>query len=296
MSRHFGGVGPGRQVERARMFVVLGILLVIVIAGASLILLSVGSSGTNTTASVVVQKEELTLQRISVLVPKQRIETGLLLEPFMFQEEQRAMVGLPPKERLVTSFDQIRGYYSRSPIIPGEPLLTDVITSVRPSNPVSAKIPEGYRAVTINVNSTSSVEGWATPGAKVDVVWASRIRGQAGVSVIVQNAEVLSAERMVDPNLKPGTPVPSTVTLLVTADDANKIMLATTTGALSLSLRGDQDTGKGVGGGSITVDSLLNGADTTSKTRSKGITVKVKGPDGKIQEMELIDGKLVPMG
>ena len=293
MSRQFGGLGPNRQIEKARLLVIISILLVIVIAGAAFLFLSGGGGGGSQAAAVVVQREDKPLRTVNVLVPLQRIEPGMALEPSMFRQEPRPALSVSP--RSIDSFQAISGYYARSVISPGEPLVQDSITMVRPTNPISAKIPEGFRAVTINVNSTSSVEGWAAPGAKVDVVWASKIRGQPGVSVIVQNASVLSAERMTDQSMKPGTPVPSTVTLLVTADDANKIMLATTTGSLSLSLRGDSDSGKGVGGGSITVEQLFGGTKQEPTRSGSGMGIKVRGPDGKLQEMEFVNGKLVPV-
>lgn len=295
MSRHFGGLGHNRQLERARLLVILGILLLIVIVGGSLYL-ALFSSGksASTTTTVVVQKEETPLRKVDVLVPLQKIEAGTELTPALFRVDQLPEVGL--SSRVIRGYDEIKGYYARSMLVSGEPLVADLITAVRPTNALTAAIPEGFRAVTINVNATSSVEGYALPGAKVDVVWASKIRGQAGVTVIVQNAKVLSAERTQDPNAKPGAPVPSTVTLLVSADDATKIQLASTTGSLSLSLRGDSDPGKGTGGGSITVEDLLTGGkpvvNNGSKTTS-GLRVKVRGADGKLEELVLDNGKLV---
>jgi len=225
----------------------------------------------------------------------QKIESSTQLEPVLFRVEQRPDVGLSP--RVVKSFEEIKGYYARSAINPNEPLISDLITKVRPTNAITGRIPEGFRAVTISVNATSSVEGWALPGAKVDVVWASRIRGQPGVTVIVQNAQILSAERQIDTNSKAGAPVPSTVTLLVTAEDASKIQLASTTGALSLSLRGDTDPGRGVSGSSITVEDLLGGPKNSGEPRSaNAVTVRVRGADGKMQELVLENGKLIPLG
>lgn len=182
--------------------------------------------------------------------------------------------------------------YARSAISKDSPVHQDFITSIRPTNLITANIPEGYRAVTIRVDATSSVEGWARAGANVDVVWASTIRGRQGVTVIVQNAKVLSAERQVETGTQPGTPVPSTVTLLVTADDAAKIQLATTTGSLSLSLRGDDDTGKGSTGRSITVDDLLGSSQqVVNPTERRDGTVRIGG-----EEFFLQNGQLIPKG
>jgi pilus assembly protein CpaB len=301
MSRNFGGFNQARQAERTRLLVVLVGLLFAVIAGGVLILVfSYGkeSSGMAPTA-VVVQKEQAEIRQVNVLIPIRDIDAGTELLPQLFRNESRPELGTSP--RAVKSLDEIKGMYARSMVVHGEPLVADLMTPVRPTNAITANIPPGYRAVTISVTATSSVEGWALPGARVDVVWASKIRGQAGVTVIVQNAKILSAEKNIDPNAKPGAPVPSTVTLLVTADEATKIQLAQTSGALSLSLRGDSETGKAVsgnlgGGGSLTVDDLLSGGKPLNDQRRKNpISIKVRDKDGKLEEMVFEEGKLVPL-
>jgi pilus assembly protein CpaB len=222
-----------------------------------------------------------------VLVPVREIEAGLALEPTMFRREPRPQVGVSP--RVVRDFEEIQGLFARSLIVPGQPLHRDYITTVKPTNAITANIPEGHRAVTISVDARSSVEGWVRPGARVDVIWASSIRGRPGVTVIVQNALVLSAERNPDPKVQPGAPVPNTVTLLVTADDAARINLAQTTGSLTLQLRGDNDPGKGRAGGSITVEDLYGGNSSTGPTHNCEGTVVLSGvkycvrPGGKLE-------------
>jgi len=298
MSRQFGGFGHARQQERARLLIILGGFLLIIVAGGSFYLIS-GPSPLKPApeATVVVQKPQPQLKTVNVIIPLQKIESGTELQPVLFRLEQRPELGL--SSRAVKGFDDIKGCYSRSVILPGEPLIADLITPVRPTNALTANIPPGMRAVTISVNATSSVEGWALPGAKVDVVWASRIRGQPGVTVIVQNAKILSAERQLDPNSKPGAPTPNTVTLLVSADDSTRIQLAMTTGSLSLSLRGDGDPGAGTNGGSITVDQLLGGNSQPALNNrgTHAVTIKVKGKDGKDEEMvfDQQTGKLLPV-
>lgn len=291
MTRQFGGFGPPRQTDRAKVLVLFGLVAVCLFSAIAFLFLY-RPEPKEVTKTVVVEKQA-EIKMVDVLVPIQKVDAGTPLEPAMFRREARPQVGVT--NRVIKDFEEIKGTYARSLIVPGQPLYRDYVTNVRPTNALTANIPEGFRAVTIRVDARSGVEGWARPGAKVDVVWASRINGQPGVTVIVQNAKVLSAERDLDAATKPGQPVPSTVTLLVTANDANKIQLATTTGSLSLSLRGDNDPGKGVSGNSITVDDLLNRQKESEAPVSpaEGV-VRMKGPDGKISEFTLRSGKLVP--
>jgi pilus assembly protein CpaB len=291
MARQFGGVRPARQSDRGRVLLFVGIVVVVVcLVVACLSLFSRASATAPKTVVVTQSVEESPVKMVDVLVPVREIDAGVALEPSMFRKESRPQVGVSP--RVVRDFEEIRNQFARSLVVPGQPLHRDYITSVRPTNAITANIPEGHRAVTISVDARSAVEGWVRPGAKVDVVWASSIRGQPGVTVIVQNAHVLSAERQTDTKTQPGAPVPSTVTLLVSAEDAAKIQLAQTTGSLTLQLRGDNDPGKGRAGGSITISDLYGGNPVAAPISECQGTVTMGGlkycvkPGGKLELAE----------
>jgi pilus assembly protein CpaB len=266
----FGGVHSAGGGDRAKIMVAAGLVLILTLGGLGALFLT--SEPQEATARTVVVEKEAEIKMVDVLVPIRNIEAGVALEPSMFRRESRPQVGV--SGRTIQDFEKVKGYYARSLIIPGQPLHEDYITNVRPTNIITAKIPEGYRAVTIRVDARSSVEGWARSGAKVDVVWSSTVRGKQAVTTIVQNAEVLSAERQVDTNVMPGAAVPSTVTLLVTQQDSARIQLASNTGSLSLSLRGDGDAGKGTSASSITIDDLLGRAPVQQQSECEG-TMKV---------------------
>jgi pilus assembly protein CpaB len=210
----------------------------------------------------------------------------------MFKIEKRPQIGIDA--RTLRDIEQVQGYYARTLLLPGQPTHLDSITKVKPTSAISTKIPPGFRAVTIRTDATSSVEGWARPGSRVDVNWISKINGRQGVTTIVHNAEILSANRqaVVNPN-NPNAPVPTTVTLLVSAKDAKSIKLAQPTGSLELVLRGDSDTGKVEEGGSITVDDLLHGSRTAiQRSKPTGGTLVMGGKKYLVAE----DGSLVAMG
>ncbi len=289
MSRHFGGIQPGRQADKTKTVLLVSLFFVVIFTVLAFVLLSTGQAKVD--PKPVVVETEAEVKMVDVLVPVQEIAAGTELEPRMFRKESRPQVGV--SQRIVKDFEEIQNYYARSLIVSGQPLHKDYITSVRPVNAVTANIPPGFRAVTIRVDARTSVEGFVRPGAKVDVVWASRIRGQPGVTTIVENAKVLSAERQTQQEIdaaKKGVPVPSTVTLLVGIADAQKIQLASTTGTLSLSLRGDSDGGKGVGEGkSITIDDLLGAKRKDEGPEVEG-TVTIGG-----EKWNMVDGKLVPI-
>jgi len=224
---------------------------------------------------------------VTVLVPIRDIQVGEQLEPRLFRFEKRPKSSVP--EGTVTSLEEIQGKFSKVALAQGLTISREHILDTKPTNLITATIPEGYRAVTIRVNETTSVEGWARPGANVDVLWMSNFGGREGLKTIVENAKVLSAERQVDSNSNQIT-VPSTVTLLVTAQDAAKIQLAASTGTLSLLLRGDTDSSTSTLTSPITVEDLLGRERKTEFANSKASGVVKIGEE----EFYLIDGELVP--
>ncbi len=291
MAGYFGGMHPGRNQQRTRAVgLVVGLGLVLVFSILGFVILNQDST-TASVNEVEIREVPAEVATTEVLVPIQSIEPGARLEITMFRKESRPNQGLP--RRVVRDYEEIKGTYARSLIAADAPLLSDYITTVRPSSVITPEIPDGYRAVTIRVDATTAVEGWARPGARVDVVWTSQIRGKQVVSTIVQNAKVLSAEMLTQTQVEQtgkNVGVPNTVTLLVTAQDAKKIQLAKTQGSLSLSLRGDNDLGKSDPTGTITLEDILPSSDgpPTEDPNVQG-TVKIGGVEYKV-----VNGKMVP--
>lgn len=108
-------------------------------------------------------------------------------------------------------------------------------------NPVVAKIPDGMRAMTIQVDATAVVEGWAGSGNRVDVLLVERDR----TSVIAEMVQILSTERSTAPVTgEGGAPgVPSTVTLLVSQPQLLAINTAIPKGRIAFALRNFKDDG-----------------------------------------------------
>ena len=281
MSRHFGG-SPVRQGDRVKMLVFFFAFAALFMA--TIVYLAMNSETKEEQARTVVVEKEPDVKMVEVLVPIRDVAAGDALQPAMFRKESRPQISVT--KGMIRDFEQLKGHYARSLIVQGQPLHEDYITSVRPTTALSASIPAGFRAVTIRVDATSSVEGWARPGSIVDIMWTSRVRGQQTVKTIVENAKVLSAERQINANQTPGAPVPSTVTLLVTKEDAQKIQLASSAGSLSLVLRGDNDTDGGPGKNAVTLNDLI-GASGPGEIRGSDGTLIVGG-----QKYLVKDGKL----
>ena len=229
-------------------------------------------------------------ETLDVLVPIEKIEVGTQLDPSLVRKETRAIIG--GSANVITGFEQLKGAYAASFIAAGEPVLLDYITSNPPLNQIQAKIPDGFRAVTLAVDSTTSVEGWARAGAKVDILLSPAKSEKPSLTMIVQNAKVLSASRSTtsDPGAPPENPTDqTTVTVMVSGADAAKIQLASNAGSLSLALRGDEDTVESPQNTTVGIESIVGIAAKSGpkELQSEG-RVKVGG-----KEFLIIGGKLV---
>ncbi len=237
-------------------FVVLSVVFFICIIG---IVAFVHFSSVKSDASTeTIQRQIAAVEGyVDVLVPVQTIPAGVALTPEMFKVDRKVESSLPldaPR-----TFEDIRGQYTRGVLLGNQAINIDYLTTLQPVNALTASIPAGHRAIAITVDATSSVEGWAQPGARVDVIWVTAYSGRRTASVVASNAKVLSANRKIEgggnglqrnggaakgvERPKPEEGIPATVTLLLSAHDAMRVRLAALNGRLSLVLRGTEDTG-----------------------------------------------------
>ncbi len=104
-------------------------------------------------------------------------------------------------------------------------------------------IPPGMRAVSIRVDQVVGVSGFVLPGMRVDVLLTgSPPSGEGKVTVtVLQNIQVLSAGQAIEPDARGHAMNATTVTLLVTPQQAEILTLAANEGRLQLVLRNGTD-------------------------------------------------------
>jgi pilus assembly protein CpaB len=125
-------------------------------------------------------------------------------------------------------------------IAKNEPILRTRVTAPNQPATLSSLLPPGDRAVTVRVDDVRGVAGFIQPGDLVDVVLIRTIaesRGNESYSeVILQSAKVLAIDQITGEHREQPT-IAKAVTLEVGIKDAQKILLATNIGRLSLVLR-----------------------------------------------------------
>jgi pilus assembly protein CpaB len=121
-----------------------------------------------------------------------------------------------------------------------EPILNSKITGPGQRGTLSALVTPGYKAVTVRVDEVRGVAGFVLPGDRVDVVLIRAEQSQGGnfhsSDILLQDVKVLAVDQIANEQQEKAK-VARAVTLEVSTEDAQKILLATSVGHLSLILR-----------------------------------------------------------
>jgi pilus assembly protein CpaB len=157
--------------------------------------------------------------------------------------------------------EEVIGRVAVTPIGVREPITNMKLAPEGTGAGLSAVIPEGYRAMTVKVDDVVGVSGFVMPGSYVDVVAVIVPASQVGAAkgpiskIVLQNIKVLASGANIDspPDQRQPADVKG-VTLQVTPQQAEKLVLAANEGKLQLVMRnyGDQE------------DSQTTGADKNS--------------------------------
>ena len=126
-----------------------------------------------------------------------------------------------------------------APLEANEPVLRSKITAPGARGSLSSLLEPGKRAVTVRVDDVRGVGGFILPGDRVDVALIRTegvSAGQGYSDLILQQVKVLAVDQLVGERAEQPT-VAKAVTLEVTAEEAQKVLLATNIGRLSLILR-----------------------------------------------------------
>ena len=131
-----------------------------------------------------------------------------------------------------------------SPLKRGEPVLRSKVTGPGQRGSLATLLDEGKRAVTVQVDDVRGVAGFVLPGDFVDiVVIADEVsnRRQSYSDILLERVKVLAIDQVAgEAEGKPT--VAKVVTVEVTKEQAQKILLATNIGKLSLLLGGPIET------------------------------------------------------
>jgi pilus assembly protein CpaB len=145
------------------------------------------------------------------------------------------------------------GRVTTVPLVAGQTVLSGYLAPRGAIAGLSSMIPAGMRAITIDVNESSSLAGMVAPGCRVDVV-ATLTDGQAGAAsarTIVQNVLIQAVGQKLSTVVLKGDDADKkkednshfrTVTIIATPREAEMLQLASGLARMTLVLRGTGDT------------------------------------------------------
>lgn len=134
----------------------------------------------------------------------------------------------------------IEGKIALAGIMKGEILHKARFADQGGGSALAAVVADNMRAVSVRVNDVVGVAGFLLPGNRVDVVAAYRERSDTLSETVVQNAKVLAIDQSATSD-KNEPVVVRAVTLEVTPEDAEKLILAEQRGSIQLALRNPLD-------------------------------------------------------
>lgn len=171
-----------------------------------------------------------------------------------------------------------------------EPILESKLAAKEAGGGLSITIPEGMRAVSVEVDEVVGVAGFVLPGTRVDVlatVMPGTDRTQTTTRTILQNVRTLAADQRYQQDIQGEPQYVTVVTLLVTPDQAEALTLAATEGRIQLALRNTLDSDEVETSGRRITSLVSGGGGGSSRAASAAPTTAApRDPERVIESYE----------
>jgi pilus assembly protein CpaB len=146
-------------------------------------------------------------------------------------------------------FDAVAGARLLQPMRAGEPL-QQLAVAAPDSGAFSARLRSGVRALTVAVDEVNSLSGMLQPGDRIDLMLSVRLPGSSGAPLpqeitraLMQDVRVLATGRQVRPgdDERPGARAYTAITIEVSPEQAQRLVVAQRSGKLTAMLRNPGD-------------------------------------------------------
>jgi len=159
------------------------------------------------------------------------------------------LIQWPASVPLPGSFTKVEDVAGRPLIYPlgkGEPVMARDLAIPGSGIGLSVKIPAGMRATSVRSNEVVGVAGFLYPGSTVDVLGTFNIPGNPNpiTETLLQNVQVLTAGTQIEPDPTGKPQTVNVVTLLLSPEDSQKLLMASTQSTIQFVLRNGADQGK----------------------------------------------------
>jgi len=181
---------------------------------------------------------------VPVVAASRNLPAGITLTP-----EDVTLLDWPADLPLASSFSKAEAVIGR-PLIYAlgakEPVLERDLAVAGSGIGLSAKIPPGMRATAVRSNEIVGVAGFLFPGSQVDVLATYNPPGSSGpiTQTVLQDVEVLAAGQTIEPDPQGKPQTVNVVTLLLSPEDSQRLLLTSMQGTIQFVLRSGVDKKK----------------------------------------------------
>ena len=240
-------------------------LIILAVAAAVLMFITIYTGmSLLTKQEIIVQPAEQAppppaVEKTAVVVAKVNIPARTRIQDTMLQMKELPVDLVP--EGAIKSFDDVLNVQVKVSIFSGDVLTTQKVFADKSAEGFVGTIPDGCRAISINVNEVTGVAGFAKPGDFVDLLLVEKSEYSATTSVLLQNVPLLSVNQdmgdsMVDTNSGSAISNPTIATLALLPEDAMKLISASKLGEIYMSLRPANSQGSYSGAVEYTIESV----------------------------------------
>ena len=183
------------------------------------------------------------------------------------------------------SVEEVLGRGVITNVVLNEPLISRKMAVKEAGGGLPIVIPEGMRGVSVRVDDVISISGFVVPGTRVDVLVTLDQGSQQDnpvTKLILQMIPVLTSGEVVEQDIN-GEPIQVTViTLLVTPEQAEELVLAATRGRIQLALRNTLDVDTVTTQG-VRLNSLVPGQRVVRSSAPRRATRPAAAPSRQIE-------------
>lgn len=156
---------------------------------------------------------------------------------------------------------------------------------------LAGKIPPGMRATAVKSNEIVGVAGFLYPGSRVDVLATYNLPGSAGAitQTVLQDVEVLTAGQTIEPDPQGKPQAVNVVTLLLSPEDSQRLLLTSGQGTIQFVLRSGIDK-KTVDLRPTRLDQLISADKPVISAHKQGSPRRAPSKAPQIYVLEVIQG------
>jgi pilus assembly protein CpaB len=176
--------------------------------------------------------------------PSRALQAGEVL-----QADNIELVAWPGSAPIDGAFPHTADLLGRAVLFPlskGQPILDRDLSAPGSGTGLAAKIPDGMRAVALRSDEVVGVAGFLVPGSHLDVLvtYRSDRSPEPVTATVLQDAVVIAVGQQIEPDPTGKPAAVTVVTLLLTPEESERAVLASTQGNIHFILRNSGDASR----------------------------------------------------